>query len=110
MRYFGKGRRKSGEMNKLEQKYFQHLLSLKHTNQILDFWFEPMNLRLAQKTYYRPDFMVLMPDLSIEIQEVKGFMMDDANVKLKVAAAKFPFKFQLVKWVKGQWDITEVKV
>jgi hypothetical protein len=35
-------------------------------------------------------------------------MQDDAAVKIKVAAAMFPFVFRLVKWQRGQWDIKEV--
>jgi len=41
----------------------------------------------------------------IELHETKGFMRDDAAVKLKVAADKFPeFLFVLVKKIKKQWD------
>jgi hypothetical protein len=36
-------------------------------------------------------------------------MLDDANVKLKVAADQYPFVFKLVRKAKGgSWDIHEV--
>ncbi len=44
----------------------------------------------------------------LEMREVKGFMRDDAAVKLKVAAATYPFRFVLVrvrpKNRGGGWD------
>jgi len=41
--------------------------------------------------------------------EVKGFMRDDAAVKLKVAASLYPWiKFHLVTRKKGEWIIQEV--
>jgi hypothetical protein len=44
------------------------------------------------------------------IVEVKGFMRDDAQVKLKVAARLFRrFDFVLVKKKGTGWDISEVK-
>jgi hypothetical protein len=36
-------------------------------------------------------------------------MQDDANVKIKVAASIYPFRFKVVRKGKGgMWDITEV--
>ena len=56
--------------------------------------------------------MVLTADGVLEIHETKGFMQDDANVKLKVAACSFPFVFRLVKRAAkkdgGDWLIKEV--
>ena len=39
----------------------------------------------------------------IELHEVKGFWMDDARVKIKVAAEMYPFKFVAIK-VKAKKD------
>ena len=52
--------------------------------------FEAMKLRLADNTFYTPDFAVMTMDMHIEFHEVKGFWRDDAKVKIKVAAAQFP--------------------
>lgn len=107
-RVLAKGNRgtfhKSGEMNKTEAAYAAFLDSLKKDCLIADYRFEAVKLRLADKTFYTPDFMVLMPDLSFEMHEVKGFWEDDARVKIKVAAAQFPFKFVAVKKMKNGWD------
>jgi len=94
-------------MNNLERKYADHLRKLQLAGQIHSFAFERHNLKLADKTYYRPDFEVMLPDGTIEFHEVKGFMQEDANVKLKVAADQFPqFVFRLVKWDRLEgWNI-----
>ena len=43
----------------------------------------------------------------IEVHEVKGFWTDDALVKIKVAAAKFPFRFIAKQYVKKEWITRE---
>lgn len=108
-RMFAAGRLKSGQMNKLEGGYATHLEALKTQGSVSWFKFEGIKLRLADKTFYSPDFAVMLSNGQIEMHEVKGYMMDDANVKLKVAAEMYPFRFMLVKKAKGgQWAITEV--
>ena len=97
-------RRKPGTMNKLEEKYSLYLNGLKTTGEIIDFRYEAIKLRLADKTFYTPDFAVFYPD-RIELHETKGFMEDDANVKIKVAAEQhWYFKFVLVQWKNKQWE------
>ena len=95
-------------MNSLERRYADHLRSLQLAGEIHSFAFERHNLKLADKTYYKPDFEVMLPDGTIEFHEVKGFMQDDANVKIKVAAQQFPqYVFHLVQWDKWTgWKIT----
>lgn len=68
---------------------------------------QSVTLRLANGCRYTPDFAVL--DASgpgaVSIYEVKGFMRDDAAVKIKVAAAQFPaWAFWLVWRKAGQWQ------
>ena len=94
-------------MNNLEKKYADHLRTIQLAGEIHSFAFERHNLKLADRTYYKPDFEVMMPDGTIEFHEVKGFMMDDANVKIKVAAAQFSqYVFRLVQWDrKTGWKI-----
>lgn len=105
--YQALGRLPAGKMNKLEQKYAAHLDTLKHAGDILDWKFDAINLRLADGCFYKPDFMVLTKEMALEMHETKGFMTDDALVKLKVAAASFPFPFKLIKWIKGEWQIKD---
>jgi hypothetical protein len=111
-------RKAPGEMNKLEAKYAQHLDEQKHFGKIIDFWYERVTLKLADAVRYTPDFMVLTSDLELELHEVKGYMQEDARVKLRTAADKFPFRFKLIHWltkkeaaakgVEVGWEIVEI--
>lgn len=94
---FALGRLKTGEMNKLEQKYSEHLEELKHSGEVLWWKFEGIKQRLADNTFYTGDFAVMLADETVEIHETKGFMADDANVKIKVAASLYPFRFVLIR-------------
>lgn len=106
--YQALGRLKSGEMNKTEAAYAARLEALKRAGEILWYSFEPANLRLADnKCFYKVDFMVLNSKSEIEVHEVKGFWTDDALVKIKVAADKFPFRFLAVKKDGKGWNFTE---
>lgn len=105
------GRMKTGKMNKTEAAYAQHLEALKVCGEIVWWKFEAIKLRLADNTFYTADFFVMKADGKLEVHEVKGFMLDDANVKIKIAADIFPFKFFLIRKRKkhhGQWDIKEI--
>lgn len=105
------GRMKSGKMNNTEKAYAQHLEIQKREGEINYYSFDGINLRLADNTFYKPDFLVMRADGQLEIHEVKGFWTDDALVKIKVAADKFPFKFiAVMKQTKKNgsgWDIRE---
>lgn len=92
------GRLKQGVMNKTEQKYADHLESLKSVREIQYYAFDSMKFRLADKTFYSPDFIVLRSTGELEAHEVKGHWEDDARVKIKVAARMHPIPFIAVKW------------
>ena len=95
--------------SRTEALYAEHLESMKRELDILDWRYDVINLRLADRTFYKPDFLVISNSTRIEVHEVKGFMRDDANVKLKTAASLFPwFAFYLVRRIKGTWQITRV--
>jgi hypothetical protein len=87
------GRLPVGAMNKTEAAYDAHLWLLRHAQEIQWHKFEAVKLRLADNTFYTPDFAVLASDGVMEMHEVKGFWEDDARVKIKVAAATYPFRF-----------------
>ena len=91
------GRLKTGSMNKTETAYDSHLAALQHAGQIKWRKFEGLKLRLADNTFYTPDFAVMAADGVIECHEVKGFWQDDARAKIKVAADLYPFRFIAVK-------------
>lgn len=92
-----KGRMKTGEMNGTEAAYAAHLEEMKQAGEVLWYKFEGVKLRLADNTFYSPDFAVMLSNCEIEMHEVKGFMTDDANVKIKVAASMYPFTFLIVR-------------
>lgn len=106
------GRLKIGELNKTEQAYESVLKTMQYAGEILWYKFEGIKLRLADNTFYTPDFFIMNKDGQLEAHECKGFAMDDSMVKIKVAAENFPFVFRLArvkpKKLGGGWDIKEV--
>jgi hypothetical protein len=107
--YQALGRLKTGQMNKTEASYANYLEGLRHAGDVLWFKFEGLKLRLADNTFLTPDFAVIVKSGQLELHDVKGFMVDDANVKIKVAADIYPFVFRLVRKAKGgMWEIREV--
>ncbi len=109
MKNFALGRMKAGHMNKTEADYAAHLERLRLSGDVDWFRFEGVKLRLADKTFLTVDFSVLAADGQLEMHEVKGFMQDDANVKLKVAADQYPFVFKVIRKGKGGvWDVTVI--
>lgn len=110
-RAFALGRLKTGAMNKTEQAYADRLNLLQHAGEVAWFKFEGVKLRLADNTFYSPDFAVMLANGVIEMHEVKGFWQDDARAKIKIAADIYPFRFIAVK-VKtkkegGGWAVEE---
>lgn len=91
------GRLKAGQMNKTEEAYRATLEAERTAGRVLWYKFEAVKLRLADNTFYTPDFAVMKADGQIEMHEVKGFWQDDARVKIKVAADLYPFKFLAIK-------------
>ena len=87
------GRMKTGKMNKTEIAYSQHLEALKACGEVVWWKFEAIKLRLAGNTFYTVDFFVMKASGELEAHEVKGYWMDDARVKIKVAAGLYPFRF-----------------
>lgn len=107
-RRFAKGRtREPGAMNKTEAAYSEVLEAMKGLGRIEWYAFEGIKLRLADRTFYTPDFFIMAPDGTLECREVKGFWEDDARVKIKVAASLFPFRFVAVKKTKQGWEEEE---
>ena len=105
------GRLKTGAMNKTEAAYAQALQTRKHAGEIAWYRFEGIKFRLADNTFYTPDFAVMLADGAMECHEVKGFWQDDARAKIKIAADQYPFRFVAVKAKAkkdgGGWDMEE---
>lgn len=74
--------------------------------------FEGIKYRLADNTFYTPDFAVMLANGELQAHEVKGaraIYQDDAKVKVKVAAEIYPIEFCVVfpipKNRGGGWEI-----
>lgn len=101
------GRLKTDAMNRTEKAYFGYLEALKAQGAVAWFKFEGIKFRLADKTFYSPDFAVMLSSGEMQIHEVKGFWTDDARVKIKMAAELYPFKFIAVKYKNKNWIVEE---
>lgn len=88
-----------GEMNRTEERYARHLDILKANGDVLEYMFEPVTFRLATRTSYTPDFMVICED-RVEFHEVKGYWQEDAWIKFKTIADRHPW----ARWVIVTWD------
>ncbi len=94
------------KLNKTERAYLQvlraggfHFVGIQN-----------ITLKLGDDCRYTPDFNHLDEDGRLIFSEVKGFMRDDALVKLKVAARVFSiFQFVLVRKNGSGWDVSEIK-
>lgn len=70
---------------------------------------QQITFKLAHDTRYTPDFSAIVNGRQVFF-ETKGFMRDDARVKVFNAAREFrEFDFVLVKKEKGQWVEQKVK-
>lgn len=110
------GRLKTGERNKTEAAYEQHLKLLKHAGEVLWFRFEGVKLRLADNTFLTPDFAVMLANGQMEMHDTKGapaVFTDDARVKMKVAADTYPFVFRVIyprkKADGGGWHVEVIE-
>jgi hypothetical protein len=83
--------------SKLEEAYWHRLKDLQAQGVIHSFALKPEKLRLADGSYYTPDFRVITPTGEVQFHETKGFMREAARVRLLVAAELHPYPFFLVK-------------
>lgn len=101
-------------MNKLEAAYERDvLLPRKLAGEIAWYRYEAAKFRLTDTdklTTLTPDFLVMLANGDLEVHETKGFMEEDAAVKLKVFADQYPFRVYLVKHPNKAtgWVITEI--
>ena len=108
-------------MNKGETLYAEQLERLRVVGVVSAWWFEPFNWRMADNTYYRPDFLVMRVDGTLEIHEVKGrkngkdgkpdtfWKEEDAWLKLKVVSEQAPFPlFVVYPRRDGGWETVTV--
>lgn len=96
-------------MNKTEQRYVNEVMNrLQRDGEVIDWRFETVKFRLANNTFYTPDFFVVYADGHIELHETKGWWRDDARVKTKVAAEQYWwFRWRGVQYKRQQWVYEE---
>lgn len=108
---FAQGRLKSGVMNDSEAAYARHLDELKLAGVILWWKFEGVKLRLADNSFYNCDFFVMLADGELQAHEVKGQWIEDAKLKIKMAAELYPFRFVALRTVPksrgGGWQVED---
>lgn len=112
-------RREKGERNKTEAAYEAHLELLKRAGEIDGYQFEGIKLRLADLTWWTPDFIVYDKDGYVQLHDTKGtttkkradgskdkvpWIEEDAKIKLKVIAELFPFQVFAVFKTGNGWE------
>jgi hypothetical protein len=108
-------KRERGEKTEYEDAWET---ALRKRADVVNIMFERIKLRLADNTFYTPDYCVFMADGTIEFHEVKGSWkapgQDDSKVKIKVAAETYKWavfrSVELKKVAKkngGGWQVTE---
>jgi hypothetical protein len=93
---FALGRLPPGTMNKTERRFLDEWIKPLIPTDVLWWSFEGIKLRLADKTFFTADFSVMAGDGGIDLIDVKGaehLITEDARVKIKVAAERYPFRF-----------------
>jgi len=97
-------------MNKTELRRAQELEAMKRRGEIAAWWYEGITLKLGHDTRFTPDFLVQELDGSLGLEEVKGYMRDDARVKLSVCRRQYPFPLSvLIAKRGGGWHFEVVQ-
>jgi hypothetical protein len=123
LRARGRVRKRRGEMNATEARFAAELRTMQTVGEIEWYGYECITFRLADRTTYTPDFLMLYATGELWAIDVKGttktkggkhkaFTEEDAKIKIKLAAELFPLRFglayQLPKNAGGAWRIDEV--
>lgn len=94
--------------NSWEREYADFLEQRRHLKEIRAWYHEPKKWKIAKKTWYTPDFLIVGLHC-FENHDVKGFLRDDAAVKIKACAALYPYeKWAYARKKDGLWEITYV--
>lgn len=116
-----------GKMNETESAYARELARRQLEEGVSDFLFEGVSLEIGNRCWYTPDFLVIYRDGSIDFAEVKAWWnpskakaaagekgkvgwREDARIKIKAAAARFPWFRFVATWMepgKPGWQIEE---
>ena len=92
------GRLKTGQRNKTEASYEALLTARHHAGEVAWFRFEGLKLRLADNTFYTPDFAVMLADGQIECHEVKGGYRLQSYQRARLAFDQARVEFPWLAW------------
>lgn len=121
--FWARGRRPDNNvMNSSEKAYAAELQRQKDAGEIVDFKFHAITLTIAdppnaKDARWTPDFCVWDREMILGFHDVKGFMVDAALVRMKVAAAQYPHpiivakkrtKKQRAEHGGEEWEVTEL--
>lgn len=108
---------KKPKMNKTERAYAAMLEMMKRNNEIIDYKFEGITVKLGNGVRYTADFMVIRTtqkvgeyfdqrSVALELHETKGpYIRDDARIKFQCARTQFPwFKWKMMQLKEGSWS------
>jgi len=85
------GRAPASQLNKTEQEWANQLEQQRARGEILWWKAHPFNVRLADDTFYRIDFLVMRSDMRLEIHETKGeYVTEKGQMKIKLCAEVLP--------------------
>lgn len=103
------GRLPAGELNRTEKAFAAYLQERQAAGAIIWWKSHPFNVRLAENTFYRPDFLCLLADMSLVIYEVKGsYTSDKGQMKIKLCVEALPvFKVIKASRKNGVWNFEE---
>lgn len=99
-------------MNRTEARFASQLEVRRRAGELQWWAFEPMKLRLARGAWYTGDFVALEDSGQLTLYEVKGHWEVAARVRIKVAAALYPWlRIVAVKATRGggAWTFEEIK-
>lgn len=90
-RFQALGRMPSSALNKTETEYAGMLEAQKQRGEVVWWKAHPFNVRLADNTFYRIDFLVMTGAMLLEIHEVKGeYTTEKGQMKIKLCAETLP--------------------
>lgn len=94
------------KLNKTEQAFLRFIRA---DPKIKEVHVQDMTFKLANDCRLTPDFSYIFQGRQVFI-DVKGFQREDALIKMKMAARKFPqFDFYIVFKAQGGWSFNKVK-
>ena len=100
-----KPKARAGEYKSLlEQRYAAHLDGLLAAHEIAEWRYESVAFKLSRPGQpacrYTPDFYVRFPDDRIELHETKGWLREDARLKLLWIGQQLPpaWRLAVVTW------------